>query len=173
MTGVAIQATHRVVAALPETPGVYPFHAEFFDTVKGLVLCEIACRTGGGCIREIYRRSFGYDLVTSSLGLQVTGGTPRFVDNGARYGFAIFPPPHGCLAAAPETSPVPGTVRYEFTGEVGRHYEGAHASSDAIAELVFEVPHGVDAIARMRTIARWWNDSVHWDRESQMADEQG
>lgn len=61
--GPLLRATADTVAALPPAPEVRPLHAEFFHSAdRGLVLCEIACRAGGGAIVETHERAFSVNL---------------------------------------------------------------------------------------------------------------
>ncbi|MFD4543315.1 acetyl-CoA carboxylase biotin carboxylase subunit family protein [Streptomyces bauhiniae] len=73
LTGRLLEFTDRALAALGG-PEDFAFHAEIFHTPDDeLVLCEIACRTGGAAIRDIVRLMFGVDpseaWVRAQLGL--------------------------------------------------------------------------------------------------------
>lgn len=58
----AVAYLERVLKALPSTDETLSFHCELFDTAdRGMLLCEIACRTGGGTLRSVVRHAFGVD----------------------------------------------------------------------------------------------------------------
>ncbi|MFI7667846.1 acetyl-CoA carboxylase biotin carboxylase subunit family protein [Nocardia sp. NPDC049526] len=57
----------RLLRALPVPAETMSFHCEFFDHPHhGPMLCEIACRTGGGNLNLIAREALGIDLEQAS-----------------------------------------------------------------------------------------------------------
>lgn len=59
----AMDYLEHVLKALPGTAETLSFHCELFDTAdRGMLLCEIACRTGGASQRTVVYRARGVDL---------------------------------------------------------------------------------------------------------------
>ncbi|WP_433631518.1 ATP-grasp domain-containing protein [Nocardia sp. CA-120079] len=57
----------RLLRALPAPEETMSFHCELFDHPRhGPMLCEIACRTGGGNLNQIAREALGIDLEQAS-----------------------------------------------------------------------------------------------------------
>lgn len=162
--GPLLRATADTVAALPPAPEVRPLHAEFFHSAdRGLVLCEIACRAGGGAIVETHERAFSVNL--HEAGLKGQAGllpkTPSASDPARRHGFAWFPPLDGILTHLPASCPLSSTVRYLATGAPGLQYELPQALGPHVAQLVFTLS-GPDVVPELRQIQSWWDRGVSW-----------
>ncbi len=156
--------TAAVVNALPPPPGLHPFHAEFFGVDDGeIVLCEIACRVGGGRIVEAYQSGFGVNLYEAGLKGQAGRGEEiRVSQTGDRFGFASFAPLRGVLRDLPRSCPLPGVVAYSATGVPGRAYPGARSSTDEVASALIKL-RGDDLLAELRSFEDWWTGSARWD----------
>lgn len=110
------RAARKVIAALPPAPGLYPFHAEFFRAPGGeIVLCEIACRAGGGGVVEAYQLSTGVNLYQASLlGQAGRADLLDFRGRARRNGHGSWFPPrrHARLRRLPDPALIAGTERY-------------------------------------------------------------
>ncbi len=75
LTDRLLALVDRVLAALTPRPGRltdHAFHAEVFHTPDDrLVLCEIACRSGGAKIREVFDVMFGVNLAELEIRTQL------------------------------------------------------------------------------------------------------
>jgi hypothetical protein len=153
-----------VVAALPPVPGICAFQVEFFHTpADRLVVCEAACRAGGSRMVDTHEATLGVNLHGASLlGQAGRSDQVTFRPTAQRQGYARFPPARGVLRRLPQHCPLPGTLSYSATGEVGRAYDGAVALGPYIAELVFTL-FGSDTAAEMREVEQWWDDNVVWE----------
>lgn len=59
----AVGLAGQVFETLPDSKDLRSFHLECFQSAeRGLVVCEVAARTGGGRISQISQRMFGIDL---------------------------------------------------------------------------------------------------------------
>lgn len=159
-----LRSADAVVAALPPTPDVSPFHAEFFLSGGGEpILCEIACRAGGAGIVETYERACGVNLYAAGL-LGQAGRPVGLPGHVTRYGYAWFPAERGILARIPETCALPEVVRYQALGRVGQEYHGPACSTDRIAEAVFRVRD----TAVPERMHRWWREAVAWRTDAEL-----
>lgn len=162
------QHTEQVVAALPVAPEHLPFHAEFFYTPRGeTVLCEIACRPGGGEIVEMMEHAFDINLYEAALKGQAgrydeitTRPRPR------RHGWGWLPRRCGVLREIPLHAPFPSVCRYTVSGTVGTFYEAPRSMADILARMVFTVD-GADVLPELSVLDDWWRDSVRWDLDLQ------
>jgi hypothetical protein len=161
-----LDATAATIAALPPTANLCAFHAELFNP-RGdeIVLCEIACRPGGGGIVEAYRRTFGVDLHEAAL-LGQAGrleAAEQLYEGpaGTRYGWAFFPPRVGVLLDAPTQCPLPNVVRFDGRGTKGRAYPGPGFVTDRIADAAFVVTEP-DPRSQLQEIVDWYEASVTW-----------
>ncbi|RAS69722.1 carbamoyl-phosphate synthase L subunit-like protein [Lentzea atacamensis] len=157
------QRTSEVVAALPPAPEELAFHAEFFHTPDDeIVLCEIACRPGGGEIVSMFEHAFGVNLYEAAL----KGQAGRYHEISARssprrHGWGWLPRRRGVLAELPQSAPFPSVCWYTATGEVGASYEAPRSMADIIARMVFTVD-GDDVVPELRALDEWWERSVRW-----------
>lgn len=184
------QAVRDVVRALPAPEGACAFHAEFFRTADDrIVLCEIACRAGGGSIVEAFELATGVNLHGASL-LGQAGRTADLPRPGTvvRHGYATWYPPveTATLRRLPQHCPLPGTVKYVPSGRVGHRYHGPDSPSHRVADLFFRLPDdgpgdrlvggpgsttdgvlgstpGDRLTDRLREVDRWWAGAARWD----------
>ncbi|MFJ4656817.1 acetyl-CoA carboxylase biotin carboxylase subunit family protein [Nocardia sp. NPDC088792] len=159
-----LELTERVIAALPPVPGACAFHAEFFHTPEDrLVLCEIACRAGGGEIVPTHEAVFGVNLHGASLLGQAGRNPPRYgVPRGPRQGFVNFPPARGVLRRIPRRCPLPNVLTYAASGEVGRAYENASSLGTFVAGLTHTL-HTPDVRSELHEIEQWWERNTVWE----------
>lgn len=155
--------TAAVIAALPPAPEELPFHAEFFHTPDDeIVLCEIACRPGGGEIVAMFEHAFGFNLYEAAL----KGQAGRYDEisiraEPRRHGWGWLPRQRGVLRELPASAPFPSVCWYTATGEVGASYEAPRSMADIIARMVFTVD-GDDVVPELRLLDEWWRRTVRW-----------
>ncbi|MGW4211356.1 ATP-grasp domain-containing protein [Lentzea sp. NPDC004789] len=155
--------TAQVIAALPPAPEELPFHAEFFHTPDDeIVLCEIACRPGGGEIVAMFEHAFGFNLYEAAL----KGQAGRYAEIGVRaeprrHGWGWLPRRRGTLEEIPASAPFPSVCWYTATGEVGAWYEAPRSMADIIARMVFTVD-GADVVPELELLDEWWKSAVRW-----------
>ena len=147
-----------VVAALPAPDEPTSFHCELFDHPRrGAVLCEIACRTGGGRINDCARLATGVDLeLWSCLGQAgVAAGALPWVAARGPAGFVLIPSPGRVLASAPGACPLPGVVDYRLGVCPGEAAPRAEKATHAVAEVVFTADDHTDLAARHAEVMAW------------------
>ncbi|MFI5617194.1 acetyl-CoA carboxylase biotin carboxylase subunit family protein [Streptomyces sp. NPDC051567] len=154
-----------VLAALPAVPGICAFQVEFFHTPDDrLVICEAACRAGGSHMVDTHEAVLGVNLHGASLlGQAGRGEEVRIGPTGLpRRGYARFPPADGTLRYLPRHCPLPGTLSYRASGEVGRTYEGARHLGPSVADVVFTLS-APDPREELRRVEDWWERNVVWE----------
>ena len=157
-----------VVGVLPAPAEATAFHAEVFhDPADRLMLCEIACRPGGGGIVPTYERALGVNLYAASLRGQA-GRHPQVAldDPSLLAGFGWFPPRAGTLRELPRHCPVPGVYRYTPTGRVGHAYAAPGSISDTVAQALVAGDGLEDLDDRMAELETWWQAACRWDPSS-------
>lgn len=152
------------------TPTHTSFHAEVFHTPQDeLILCEIACRTGGSRICEEYRQAFGVDLtgfaVQAQCGLPVK--VPERVREGkgpkTQYGFIGIPPKQGVFLRAPEKDELPDwVVEYRLLSEPGKRYDGPHTSVDYSVTLLVKGETEEQVQERLQEMAQYFDQKMQW-----------
>lgn len=140
----------------------HAFHAEVFHTPDDrLVLCEIAGRSGGAKIREVFETLFGIQLA-----VQVTraeAGLPLPSVEGARDGRGLLRP--RCMSGQVLTMKRPGLVRslpavpddewvkgFWLFAEEGQVIAPASGSADFLAAAVGSAPTRVACERRLRDL---------------------
>ncbi|WP_371480627.1 hypothetical protein [Kitasatospora sp. NBC_00315] len=165
LSGRLLELAERMLAHLP-TPVDTAFHAEVFHTPDGrLVLCEIACRTGGAQIRQVIRTLFGVDIseywVRAQLGLPLpalAGGTRLEPRSMAGQWLLMKRPgevrrvPSG---PAPEQDWVEHFQVFVRPGQVMRE---AEFSSDFLAVAVASAPTRALVEERLRALGEWFEE---------------
>ncbi|WP_328396352.1 ATP-grasp domain-containing protein [Nocardia sp. NBC_00416] len=105
----------RLLRALPAAAETMSFHCELFDHPRyGPMLCEIACRTGGGNVNSMARASLGIDLEQASCLGQAGCAVPvarALPDPRRRYGDLVLPRSPRQLPDGLECD-LPGVVRF-------------------------------------------------------------
>lgn len=136
--------TRQVLGALPPVAEETAFHLEIFrEREGGLVLCEIAARSGGIGHAPTFHAVTGVELNGASLRGQLGLG-PR-VSNPERVcegGFAAFPRIGGLLCTQPDSLNHPMVSSYRVSAEVGRRYERSRWVGDNAALALVRAPVG-------------------------------
>ncbi|MZD06698.1 hypothetical protein GTW43_16570 [Streptomyces sp. SID5785] len=161
--------TEELLGALPG-PENFAFHAEVFHTPGDeLVLCEIACRTGGAAIRDIVALLFGADptenWLRAEVGLPVS--VPRDVSGqrpGPRVmtGQMVLMKRPGRVVAVPDGPPDwPWIERFRVFVEPGRTMAAARTSSDFLCTVLVSGRDRAEVEDRLRRIESWFLDRLH------------
>ncbi|MGV9242159.1 ATP-grasp domain-containing protein [Streptomyces sp. NPDC003710] len=156
--------TERLLQALPG-PENFAFHAEVFHTPDDeLVLCEIACRTGGAAIRDVITLLFGADPTRSwlraELGLPVsvprTSGAERPLPRTMTGQMVLMKRP-GRVVAVPETPPdFPWIERFRVFVKPGRRMTAARTSSDFLCTVLVSGRDRAEVEERLRRVEAWF-----------------
>jgi hypothetical protein len=157
--------TDRVLEALPG-PTHFAFHAEIFHTPDDrLVLCEIACRTGGAQIRDIARTLFGADptewWVRAQVGLPL-GAVPdaRRLEPAQMAGQLALMKRPGKVVGVPGRPPFAWVQRSRVFVEPGQVMGEAAFSGDFMAAFVVSAPTRDVTEARLRELETWFAANV-------------
>ncbi|WP_280489847.1 ATP-grasp domain-containing protein [Nocardia carnea] len=134
-----------LLGALPAAEETTSFHCELFDHPRrGPILCEIACRTGGGNLNSIARAALGIDLEQASCLGQAGYPVPvaRTVpDPGRCYGDIVVPRSPRLLPRGLECD-LPGVVRFTADHRPGdRPRRAAKVSDYAVDALLMADDH--------------------------------
>ncbi|MDI5966544.1 ATP-grasp domain-containing protein [Streptantibioticus silvisoli] len=160
-----MRLTGDLVAALPASPLPIAFHLEAWIGEDGrAVLCEIACRAGGGLIADTYERAFGVHLAKEGLRAQC-GSALSLAEQPpapARLGgWAYFPPGHGTFVAPAERCPVPG-ADLTVHRESGARGDGMASVVDAAASVLVTGDSAGEVRERMAAAVTWWHGNARW-----------
>jgi biotin carboxylase len=157
--------TDAVLAALPG-PDDHAFHAEIFHTPDDrLVLCEIACRTGGSGIRDMLGTLYGLDpaeyWVRAQLGLSLpaVNGTQRLRPRGLAGRLLVGRRP-GRVLEVPDHPDFPWVEKYRLHVRPGQYLEPPAHPDDAMASFVVSAPTRASCEERMRELATWFDENL-------------
>ncbi|RSS81027.1 hypothetical protein [Streptomyces sp. WAC06614] len=160
----------RTLRALPG-PADFAFHAEVFHTPDDdLVLCEIACRTGGAAIRDIVGLLFGVDptevWLRAQLGLPLpaplngiaaaaaTGGRPL---PRTMTGQLVLMKRPGRVVAVPRRAPdFPWVEKFRVFVEPGQTLEPARHSSDFLFTALVSGRDRAEVVSRVARLESWF-----------------
>ncbi|MEV6209050.1 NikS protein [Kitasatospora sp. NPDC051914] len=157
-----LEFTERTLEAL-SGPENFAFHAEFFHTPEDeLVLCEIACRTGGAAIRDIVRTMFAVDpseaWVRAQLGLPLPEWlgsekpTPRRM-----VGQLVLMKRPGRVVSVPEEPPAfPWIEKYQVFVAPGQTMQAAAYSSDFLVTALVSGADRAECESRLRVLEQWF-----------------
>jgi len=142
LAGLVLELAQTAADALGVTS---VFHLEFFETDDGdLVFSEIAARTGGGPINELFRDLYGVDLLASHAAAQAGVEPPhrRLVEE-AHYliaGYLCFPEPHERPARVTRVADVAGGISEIYKArvpEVGTIFDSSASHLDVAGEFLY------------------------------------
>ncbi|MDF5753553.1 hypothetical protein [Spongiactinospora sp. TRM90649] len=172
LTGRLIELTERALQALPG-PRDFAFHAEIFHTPGDeLVLCEIACRTGGASVRDVIRILFGVDptesWVRAQLGLPLpavlTEAGPERPLPGRMTGQLVLMKRPGRVVSVPEgPPPFPWIEKYQVFVQPGQTMRAATFSADFLLTTLVSGPDRATCVARLRQVEAWFMDGLVLD----------
>jgi biotin carboxylase len=153
-----------LVAALPTPDELTSFHAELFELPTGPVLCEIACRTGGGYLDRIAVEAFGVGLDHASC-LGQAGAAPDLRPQTAGrgvFGDLLIPRPAGVLTHAPDACPVPGVVHFAVRARVGDACTRATKVSECAADALLRADNHAELLRTYDQVVGWLDRELRW-----------
>jgi biotin carboxylase len=161
LAGRLLEFTDQVLAALP-SPDTFAFHAEVFLTPDdSLVLCEIACRTGGAVIRPIMRTMFGID--PNQWWLRAELGLPLPLDDltlplrpRTMSGQLVLVKRPGEVLTLPGAPPFPWVERTAVYVRQGQVMREPTYSADFLAAFVVSAPDRAETERRMDELSAWF-----------------
>lgn len=161
-------ARHLLEEALP-LPPTSLFHLQVFHSPDDrIVLCEVACRLGGGVINEEVKAATGVDIkmsyVTACTSDAPSVDAPRTNAAGDLSARIIVPPKTGRLASIPDRCPFDWVDVYVPYGVVGRVYDGATMTNGEVAGLVFRGGSEEELRRRARELEGWFQERTEWAR---------
>ena len=155
--------TAKVIKSL-DSPSSFSFHAEVFIQEDGnLLLCEIACRTGGGRINDAYRAATGFDLNQLSFLAQcdldhvgeILSHAPHQPQ--ARHtASSLVCPKRARLIRTPTECPLPGVRGLKVHVEPGHESDERHYSGDRIASAIIVGDSEAETVTRVRAFNHWF-----------------
>jgi hypothetical protein len=161
------EITRAVIRALP-SPRTFPFHAEFYHTPDDrLVVGEIASRTGGARIDDMYKPIFGVASLNRAW-VRFDAGldpeVPSFDDvecarSRGVAGWITFSPQPGLVRRLPPPPRDPW-VDWRLTARQGARLAVPVHSGDFFASAVVTGPNFKEVEARINRLAEWfWNNT--------------
>lgn len=155
----------RVHAALPAPPFPTSFHLEAWIGADGTpILCEVACRTGGGPVAATYQNAFGVHLSKENLrgqcGLDIALRTQPAAPDRAR-GWVILPPGHGRFSPPRGPCPVADT-EIQLKMRPGALGDGVHHAGDSAAHALVSASDPATLADRVEEVSHWWARECTW-----------
>jgi hypothetical protein len=135
------------------------------------VLCEIASRVGGAGIRHVVNQLF--DISLDRVWAQAQ--CEDFVDEEANEllenrkpkhnscGWTIMYPIKGKLTSMPLDCPLDFVVKYFPIGTIGRTYENATHSADAVAQFIVIGTTEEECEKNIFKSMDWFNNNTKWE----------
>ncbi|MET9102235.1 ATP-grasp domain-containing protein [Streptomyces antibioticus] len=166
LTGRLLEFTDRALAALGG-PENFAFHAEIFHTPDDeLVLCEIACRTGGAAIRDIVRLMFGVDpseaWVRAQLGLPLPEwlGAEKRTPRRMVGQLVLMKRPGRVARIAEEPPDFPWVEKYQVFVGPGQTMGEAAFSADFLLTALVSGADRAECEARLRLLEGWFLEEL-------------
>jgi hypothetical protein len=155
----------QVHAALPAGPFPTSFHLEAWVDADGTpVLCEVACRTGGGPVAATYEAAFGVHLSRENLRGQ-SGQSLSLTSQPAApdqmQGWVILPPGTGRFTPPRRPCPVPH-ARVEYQMSAGTPATGPRHVGHSAATVAVGAPTAARVEQYLEEILAWWTGSDVW-----------
>ncbi|MER5641339.1 NikS protein [Kitasatospora sp. NPDC002227] len=157
-----IEFTERSLDALGG-PQEYAFHAEVFHTPEDeLVLCEVACRTGGALIRDIVRTMFDFDpsaaWVRAQLGLPLpeSVGAERALPRQMSGQLVLMKRPGRVLAVPEGEPPFPWVTKYQVFVSPGTVMRTAGFSADFLLTALVCGDDQAQCRERLAELEEWF-----------------
>ncbi|MGW6391721.1 ATP-grasp domain-containing protein [Streptomyces sp. NPDC055103] len=157
-----LEFTERTLAALGG-PENFAFHAEVFHTPGDeLVLCEIACRTGGAAIRDIVRLMFEVDPSEAWVRAQLGLPLPEWLGAEKRtplrmVGQLVLMKRPGRVVRVPEGPPdFPWVEKFQVFVEPGQTMRDAAFSADFLLTALVSGADRAECEARLRVLEGWF-----------------
>jgi hypothetical protein len=162
----ATALARRVIKSMP-LPRHSSFHLELFLTPsQQLVFGEIASRTGGALVPEAIEAATGVNLDRVVALAQSGQQLGDLLDAAQRAtsvtGWALIPPRHGILLAAPQSVDCDKITHYSVTGTLPKDCSGAMLSTDAICSFVVSGDSFVEAQAMLVEQVEWIESQMKW-----------
>ncbi|WP_406311542.1 hypothetical protein OHA77_22645 [Streptosporangium sp. NBC_01639] len=173
ITDRLLELTERTLAGL-RLPGGHlrdhAFHAEVFHTPDDrLVLCEIACRSSGGKVREVFHTLFGINLAEYSLRAQLGLPLPeveKIVRSGRRptparmAGQVLMMKRPGLIRALPEAPQEPWVEHFWLFARTGQVVPPASGSADFLTVAIASAPTRAECERRLRSLGARLEEQV-------------
>ncbi|MEO8258374.1 MAG: hypothetical protein ABI868_13585 [Acidobacteriota bacterium] len=161
--------TGQCLRALPWPAHGFAFHLELFeeDGSGDFVLCEVACRQGGGSIVDIYEFGFGIDLLDASVRLQAGLAIPPHAVVPTRmFGAVAAPVRRGILhLSSSDGPPFSWVVRHELKLKSGDRGTGPRSCVDASANFVVDGESSCHVRSRLDEVMLWRDSVATWTSE--------
>lgn len=157
-----------LLLALPGAVEAQSFHTELFEhPIRGPVLCEIACRTGGARFPDMFTQATGVNLEHWSC-LGQAGLDPVALFGPARptgrlAGSVVVPGPGRTLVRAPRDCPLPGVVDVRVKAEPGEFVPRASKIAHLVVDSLFAADDERVLADLLAQLVAWIDDEVVWD----------
>lgn len=166
ITSRLIQYTKDVLTAL-EVPPLATFHCEVFHSIHDeLVLCEIACRLGGGRIVPVLNAAFGVDLYEYWVKAQV--GIPLDIKAQAEpqqmAGHLLYLPKGGVYCGPTTFDQLSWVDELLINVKPGQRY-GANSSVDFAGSAVVTGKTELEVKAKLAEVVSIFDRQMTWEDE--------
>ncbi len=159
----------KVIDSLPVPNEQTSFHAEVFieQSSNELYLCEIASRTGGGGIVEMFEAASGINLNRVSIRGQA-GFNEHFSEweSPLPYGFISVLAKRGKLITGPETCALDGVEHFKFSGQPNKTYDGPKNCVDAVATALISGQSEAHVASRLAKFENWAFEKIIWKSDN-------
>jgi hypothetical protein len=171
ITDRLIQFTRDVLKALAAPP-LATFHCEIFHNIHGeLVLCEIACRLGGGRIVPMFNTAFGIDLYEYWIKAQV--GIPleikTQVEPRQMAGQLLYLPKGGIYHGPTTFEELEWVNELIINVKPGQNYS-ASSSVDFAGSAVVTGTSELEVKAKLVDVVSIFDRQMVWESEHRIAD---
>ena len=154
---------NKIIECIPREESMI-LHIEIFDTLSGCVLCEIACRAGGGQIVPMIERVFGINFYEEYLysecnTLSKSNLKDRKYEFSKPMGWILSTPKIGKLISFPKEVTQKYIESFEIYAKEGQNYQKAQSS--VFATACFEVSGNseLEVENNLVEIDQWFKDN--------------
>lgn len=166
---VRLKELNKKVLEILPSPTNFTFHAEYFHNQHDeIIFCEIACRLGGGPVKDAMYERYGINVISEYIKSEID------IDNKNNIiqlknlpdiftGFVLVPPLTGILKSIPDKTPFEWVKQYRVTALLGHENTGKIRTSGEITHNLITGNTESEMVNRINNFSTWIKENAIWE----------